>query len=185
MGKDYYAAPQKTESTLFLGFGTGINNYLGMIGPSLEYRIAPKITVFGGAGLGTWGSKVSAGIRYYGNFPGNWAIGLGVSHSSGLERVEISLPEQYLVGHTGNEEILVPFKLKSANTLNLSANRYWIIGKARKNRFNIEFGYAVPFAENQYEVKNGYELNRNGIYFMNIMQPGGLNLGLGFSFALN
>jgi hypothetical protein len=182
-GKDYYATPVKTESTLYLGFGTGINNYLGLLGPSLEFKLAPKFTVFGGLGLGSWGNKVSAGIRYYGNYPGNWAFGLGVSHSGGLEKIEFNMLEQYVVGQSGNA--LIPFKLKSANTLNLSANRYWIMGKARKNRFNIELGYAVPFAENQYEIKNGYSLTREGIYFMNIMQPGGLNLGLGFSFAIN
>jgi hypothetical protein len=183
LGKDYYAAPERTGSTLFLGFGTGINNYLGIIGPSLEFQIAPKFTIFGGAGWGSWGNKVSAGIRYYGNFPGNWAVGLGISHSGGLEKIEFNMLPEYVVGQS--ENVLVPFKLKGANTLNLSANRYWLMGKARKSRFNIEFGYAVPLAENQYEVKDGYQLTSDGRYFMNIMQPGGINIGAGFSFGLN
>lgn len=184
-----YAQPVYNEelanaSSFYLGFGGGINNFLGLIGPSVEYRLAENITVFGGAGMGSWGNKVSFGARYYANYPGRWAFGLGYSVSSGLDDIEFDLPAEYVQNQNSN--VKVPFKLKSASTVNLSATRFWTIGKARKNRFNVELGYAVPVAENRYVIKNSnYELMPAGRYFMNIMQPGGVNLGLGFSFAMN
>lgn len=179
----YYKNESQAASKFFLGFGSGINNYLGLIGPSAECQVASKFTLFGGAGLGSWGNKVSFGGRFYKNYPSNWAFGVGMSHSSGLEKLEVSMPSQYIVGASSN--VTVPVKLKSANTLNISATRYWLMGSRRRNRFNLEIGYAAMVAAKQFELLDKrYQLTGQGIDFMNTLQPGGLNLGLGFSFGL-
>ncbi|KAA9346077.1 hypothetical protein F0P94_03065 [Adhaeribacter soli] len=182
--KSDYRNNLQPASTFYLGFGGGINHYLGLIGPSVEFQLAEKITVFGGAGLGSWGSKLSFGARYYANYPGKWAFGLGYSVSSGLDHIEFDMPEGYVQNHSST--VKVPFKLKSASTVNLSALRFWTLGKARKNRFNVELGYAVSVAEDRYVIKDSnYELMPAGRYFMNVLQPGGVTLGLGFSFGMN
>lgn len=180
--KEYNQKYEIPASKFYLGVGTGLNNYLGLIGPSAEYRLSDKITVFGGAGLGSWGWKTSAGLKYYGNFPEGWSFNLGISHATGLDNIEIELPSECV--QFASDKTKVPFDLKGANTLNLSAMKYWPLGTFSKTRFNIELGYAIPLGENQYEVKSTDVLTSKGKYFMNILQPGGLILGLGFSFGL-
>jgi hypothetical protein len=179
-----YAAVKLPEPTskLYFGIGTGLNNYLGLAGVTLEYRVADPITMYGAVGLGSWGSKISVGGRYYGNYPSKWAFGLGYSQASGIENLEMDLPADYVVGYSST--VKVPFKLKSAGTLNFSAMRYWMLGANSKNRFNIELGYAVPVATDPYEINGAYKLTAYGKAFMNTMQPGGLILGLGLSFGL-
>ena|SRR5688572_4966927 len=187
MAQDYVKLNYEVKpnySKFYLGFGGGLNNYLGVAGISGEYRMAPKITVFGGLGLGSWGNKASVGLRYYSDYPQRWALGAGLSFSGGLEDLKLEMPEGTIVGKNGDTEVL--FNLKSAATFNLSANRYWFINTKKTNRFNLELGYAIPLGNRRFEVvDNAYQLTRDGLYFMDIMQPGGINLGIGLSFGLN
>ena len=179
----YYKPETEPTSKIYLGLGGGINNYLGLLGPSAEIQVAPKFTLFGGAGLGSWGNKVSFGGRFYNKYPSNWAFGLGISHSGGMDKTDLNLPAEYVVG--ASSSVTVPVKLKSANTLNISATRFWLIGTRRKNRLNVEIGYAAMLAAKQFVVLDSrYQLTGQGIGFMNTLQPGGLNLGVGLSFGL-
>ena len=187
MAQDYVKLNYEVKPAFpnfFLGFGGGVNNYLGLIGVSGEYHLASKFSAFGGLGLGSWGNKASVGLRYYSDYPQRWALGAGLSFSGGVNELKLTMPEGTVVGKTGDTDVL--FNLKSAATLNLSANRFWFLNSKKTNRFNVELGYAVPLGNRRFEVlNNGYQLTRDGLYFMDIMQPGGFNLGIGFSFGLN
>ncbi len=175
---------QEKSSTFYLGFGGGINNYLGLIGPSVEYQFAQNFTGFGGLGLGSWGNKASIGVRYYSNFPKGWAFGAGLSFSGGQDDVIYKMPENTLVGVSGEAD--VAFNLNPTSTFNLTATRFWQLGSSGKNRFNIELGYAFALKTRPFTVVDSrIQLNRNGFTYMDILQPGGVILGLGFSFGLN
>ena len=164
----------------YLGFSTGINQGTGLIGPTVELQMIRNLTVFGGAGLGSWGSKVTGGLKYYINYPGNWAFGIGYSHATGVNDVTVNLADGFIEGQSGQQK--TKFKLLPCNTVNISATKYWLLGKQQKNRMHLEFGYAIPTSDNRYET--AVTLTDKGQNFMKILQPGGLILGVGFSFGL-
>ncbi|NJM16421.1 MAG: hypothetical protein HC896_14535 [Bacteroidales bacterium] len=79
------------------------------------------------------------------------------------------------------EEIV--FKTKTAQTLNLHAQYYWKLG--RKNKFGLDFGYAVPIGgKDNYEIVSDHQLNDVSKLGMRLAQPGGLLFGLGFTFGI-
>jgi hypothetical protein len=166
---------------LYLGIGTGINYPTGVLGVSLELQIINNLTAYGALGLGSWGGKVGAGIRYYTNYPQGWAFGLGYSYSSGLNNLEVQLEGQHVNGGT-NGTSPVTFKLLPVSTINISGVKQWLIGKQKKNRIGLELGYAIPTAQDRYDTRES--LTPEGKDFMNLLQPGGLMLGTSFSFGL-
>ena len=74
------SAPNASKT--YLGFGSGINNYVGMLGPTIEHQVSKSFTLAAGLGLGSWGYKLSGGIRYYANFPDRWGFGLGFTQAT-------------------------------------------------------------------------------------------------------
>lgn len=172
--------PTNTPRKFYLGFSTGFNQGTGLIGITGEYLVAKNLTVNGVIGLGTWGFKTTGGLKYYLDYPGKWAFGVGYSYSSGVDDVPVNLQEDFVQGQSGNQT--VNFNLLPASTVNISAIKYFLLGKQKKNRFHLEFGYAIPTSTNRYETDA--MLTSDGTRFMKILQPGGLLLGAGFSFGL-
>jgi hypothetical protein len=165
---------------VYLGVSTGLDNITGIVGPTLEFQFVPNLSVYGAAGLGSWGGKTSIGLRYYMNYPDGFAFNLGLSHATGLSEVSFDLQEEFVSGQSGNQ--MTRFKLLSANTVNVSALKHWLIGSRKRNRFYIEFGWAFPTEYDRY--KTDAALTVQGRQFMQILQPGGLILGVGFNFGL-
>lgn len=165
---------------VYLGFASGIDNYTGLIGPSLEVNIINGLTVYGGAGLGSWGYKASGGVKYYLKYPFKWAFNLGFSHATGIKDYTFEIETESPQGSVGITEVTMDWH--PSNTLNISGLYHIRLGK--KNRFNVELGYALPLTENFYTIKKGYELSDTGEANMQLLQPGGLIIGVGFTFGL-
>jgi len=163
-----------------IGLSTGINQGTGLIGPTFEYQIVHNLTANAAVGLASWGFKTTGGLKYYLRYPGSWAFGLGYSYATGLDNFSTELADGFVEGKSGQQK--VTFNLLPASTVNISAIKYWLLGKQKKNRLHLEFGYAIPTANNRYETS--VTLTDKGKTFMNILQPGGLLLGVGFSFGL-
>lgn len=173
-------AQQRTSPKWYVGVSTGIDNITGFIGPLVEYHLVDNFSVYGAAGLGTWGRKASAGVRYYLDYPQGYAFNIGFSHAAGISAASFGVPEKFIEKRLG--ENAIPFKLLSARTVNVSALKHWVVGASKRNRFYVELGYAIPTATKRYRAP--FTLTSSGERFMRFIEPGGIIVGLGFNFGL-
>lgn len=164
----------------YIGFSGGVNNQAGVIGFNLELPINHSVTLNGGAGGGSWGTKGYIEARYYFEpicYTG-WAIGAGITHSAGIYDMKLSLPDAAGEHHDVNIES------KPMSNAFVAGYKFWKLGRNSKNRFYIEAGCSVPFGSPQYIVKSGEALTEEADRTVRILSPGGLIAAIGFSFAL-
>jgi hypothetical protein len=161
--------------SIYLGIGTGIESFSGMIGVTADIKAAQKLFVRLGAGVGGWGGKISVGIR--GERSTGKSIGYGAffSYTTGLSSFTTNLETT-----TGNRD--VNLKLLPAMVITPEFSYKWVFGNG--HRFFISGGYSVPLQSNRWEILDGSVLTDNSTKVMDILTPGGLSLGLGFQFAL-
>jgi len=162
----------------FLGTGTGFNNQSGIIGLKLELPVATNVSIGTGIGASTWGNKVYLEARYYFN-PGykGWAIGAGITNSSGFDNMKASLSTVYY-GTTD-----VTLSGNSITNFFVAGYRVWKLGRNR-NRFYIEAGYSNRLNAATYNVTSGQTLTTDADKTVKVLAPGGLIAAVGFSFAL-
>lgn len=172
----YAQSGNDTLPKFYLGLGTGINSYTGLLGLSGNLRIHDRIFIQGGLGLGSWGSKITIGIRYDMTYGSGWCYGIGISSCSGLKDFKNNMELQ-----SGLKKD-VTMNLYRANTLNLKATRNWTFH--RRNTFYLDLGYAIPLQASPWEVTDGSLISNNSRAAMNLISPGGLILGLGITFGL-
>lgn len=164
----------------FFSLGTGINNNCGLLGIGLEQFVSEKVSFFGAAGIGSWGYKVTGGARLYLDGKTGNAFGLSYSAATGLEEVEIEVDA--LINNT-EQKVKEKFKLNPVSVINLTWMKHWQIGN--KSRFNLELGYSMNMSgKNNYTSKSGLVLTDKSKSVMDFIQPGGIIIGLGFSFGL-
>lgn len=159
----------------------GINSNTGLVGAQFEQKLNDPFAVYAGAGLGTWGYKLSAGMRYYLTGAIGSAFGFGFAQATGLNGLTGKL-EVIESGQTIEKEIT--YDLKPINLIHLSWLRYWPMG--RRNRFNIELGYSIPLsrAEDNYELPANIKLSKPSETALQFIQPGGITISIGFNFGL-
>jgi hypothetical protein len=162
----------------FIGTGTGINNFNGILGLTAEALILRNITLAGAAGIGAWGYKFSIAGRYYLNYPKGVLFGLGYSSCTGLKNMEIELDTDV---PGGNERVIVD--LNRASTLNLTSGIQWRFGK--RFRMGLEYGYAIPLQTLAWElVTENVVLSDASEQALDITTPGGIIIGFGISFGI-
>jgi hypothetical protein len=167
-------------STVYLGIGAGINNDAGLLGITGKVRMYRAIFFRAGAGIGSWGTKLTFGLKYERKYSKCWGYSLSYSTCSGLQDFTTQLEtDSASVPVTKN----VVLDLHRAGAFNLSASYNWYF---RKNKlFYLEFGYSVPLDAEPWKVKDGSVLTNSSKGMLRVLQPGGLILGLGFMFGLN
>lgn len=172
-----FAENEPEEShPLYIGVGTGFDNFTGLIGLSGTIKLYDKLSVRGGFGTSGWGLKSSIGLKYDLKEVGGWSYCLGYSYSPGLEDLKLNLELE----NGTQKEITLDYL--PARTINLAVDRNWRIGKA--NIFYLEFGYAIPLQSDRWRVTDGSAISSTSKSVLNILQPGGLILGAGFAFRV-
>ena len=164
----------------YINISTGINNNTGFIGASAEVPVAGHFSVEGGAGISTWGSKLTASCKYYlnDNFKG-WAFGAGFTYNTGLSNFQDNLETIYGTTET------VTLDLHSRANIFAAAYKYWRLGK-RANRIYMELGYSIPVSGGDKFVQtSGDPISSNSTKAINLIAPGGLIVGFGFSFGVH
>lgn len=147
-----YKEPAKTQdisySNFYLNFSTGIDNYTGLFGIGALFPYNDKLAVIAGAGIGGWGGKLSAGMKYENLSQDGWGFGLSYSYCSGMNEIDLTLQDQ-----SGGSRI-VNLDLNPVGSVNLTVNRNW---KLRGSKvFYLETGYAIPVGgSNFYQVNDG------------------------------
>lgn len=165
---------------LYLEAEWGWNGYVGF-GPRLDFRFLDSMSVNAGAGLGLWGQKLSAGLRYYLNYPHGAAFGIGVSYNTGGE-LEMKMNTRDSSGQERNET--VDFNLRPVPVLNATVLYSWPAGKMGKIYLEAGYGHSLLRDHYTYSTDSGSELSGDSEDAMDAIQPGGVIFSLGYAFAL-
>ena len=163
------------RKSVYFGVGVGINDC--GLAFSVEKTINDRFSGFASVGIGGWGYKIGFGAIFYSNqVPYGSSFSLGYSLATGLDNFETELStEPY------DEKENVMLDLNNVGTINLIYAYNWRLG--RKGKFSLYTGYAFAVTNNSYDVKSsGTELSDESKQVLNILQPGGLILGLKFMF---
>ncbi len=175
---------EKRESSnrppvLYITPSTGINNNTGLVGVSLDVPVTQKVSIEGGAGLSTWGDKLYIGGKYFLQ-PGHrgWAFGVGLTYNTGISNYQPTLETIY------NTNEVVQLDLHPQTNVFLAAYRYWKLGR-RANRIYLELGWSVALSGNRFDQTAGDQISDNANNEMNLLAPGGLIVGCGFSFGVH
>jgi len=165
----------ETLPGFYLGIQSGVESFTGLIGLTADFRLKDNFFIRAGAGIGSWGGKLSVGIRNEKSSGKGIGYGIYISQATGLKDFTTKLETT-----DGNKD--VNMDLQPGLTLNPVISYKWMINN--KNRFFVEGGYAVPLQSLPYKIRDGSELTDTSKRVMKILCPGGLSLGLGFQFAL-
>jgi hypothetical protein len=159
----------------YIGFQSGLESFTGLIGITGDLRLYNNFYFHIGAGIGSWGGKLSAGIRNEKSAGKGVGYGIYISRAGGLSDFTTQLETT-----TGTKD--VKLDLLEGYTINPTVSYKWVTGKG--HRFFLEGGYAVPLQDNPWKIKDGSTLTDTSKRVLKILSPGGLSLGLGFQFAL-
>jgi hypothetical protein len=165
---------------VYLGFSTGINNPSSLLGLNVDVAVHPQVTVGAGFGLlSTWGAKVALEGRYYfDECHRGWALGGGLTSNSGIRNLTMDL-ETKQFGTT-----LTPVTLDLHRKTNIFFSGYRFFKVGRTSRFHIQLGYSYGLHNARYTVKSNVTLTDNSDAIVRVLAPGGVVLGLGFSFGI-
>lgn len=163
---------------VYIGVGTGLENPFGLLGLNIDVPIIKVLSVNTGVGISTWGTKAFLEARYYLKpcYRG-WAFGLGATYNTGLSNLTASMPTV-----NGRSENVI-LDLEPAANMYVGVYHFWTLGK-RANRFSINTGYSIPFVTYNYSQVGGTPITQDGYDALKILAPGGLMLGIGFSFGI-
>ena len=149
----------------------------------MDFRAYKTIVIRGGAGIGTWGPKVTIEVRNeLKKVKGKgWVLGLGFSHCSGIKNFTTQLTvDTGAIG--GTESKQVHLDLNPANSLDFTASYNWTFHN--QNIFYLEFGYAVALQTNPYQVLDGSVLDHSSQVTLDLLSPGGVVIDCDFMFGL-
>jgi hypothetical protein len=163
---------------LYIDLGTGINANTSMLGGGLDYHITSDISLNAGIGLASsWGTKFYFGGKgYLKPCHKGWAFGAGGTYSSGISNFTTKLETIQ-----GQEEVELNL-LPQAN-IYVSAFKYWGLGRGRKSRFFLQLGYSRSVTQKKFNQISGSPVTSNSASVIKLLSPGGIILGLGFSFG--
>ncbi len=159
----------------YLGFGTGLESFSGIIGITGDFRVHNNFFLRGGAGIGSWGGKLSVGLRNEQKYGKSFGYGIYLSRATGLKNFTTQLET-----NTGTKD--VKLDLLPGFTLNPTLSYKWLIHDL--HRFFIEAGYAIPLQTDPWKVTDGSVLTDTSKLVLQMLQPGGFSFGLGIQFAL-
>jgi hypothetical protein len=167
-----YVTEAPKPPLLYFGLGLGVNDYgAGLIA---EVPFTNHISMNANAGIGGWGWKLGGSLNYYPvDVTRGHEFSLGFSTASGLLNFTTEMP----VEPDGNSTN-VTFDLFRVNTVNLIYTYNVKVGKACK--LGLSAGWSVSLTSDAYHITSGQTLDETGKAVMNVMQPGGLIVGIRF-----
>jgi hypothetical protein len=129
------------------------------------------------AGIGSWGGKIGAELRFFysGCAHHGGALAVGFVHSSGLDTSTIDI-----VSTTG-ANTTATLRLLPQNNLHFSWYKSFRL--SRGSKFFLQAGYSLPLSTDIYQVIRGPALSQESRIFIDILRPGGVIISGGFSFA--
>ena len=161
----------------YLDLSSGIDNHSGILGIGALVPFNEQIGLRLGAGIGSWGGKLTAGLKFQDLTQSGFGFGLGYSHCTGLSDFDLTIQDQ------NGDSRTVNITFEKVGSLNFTVNKNWELRDGMLLYF--ETGYAIPTGGNDfYTVNDGTNLNSDEELILNIMRPGGLILALGLTIGL-
>lgn len=171
------ARNEMTCPKLYIGVSTGLEMPSGLIGFNIDVPVTEKFSLGGGAGLSSWGYKAyGEGRFYFGKCNRGWALGAGATYNTGLTNFSSTLP-------TTMGDATVGMTLNPKTNVFIAGYRFWNLGRSG-HRIHLAVGYSIRTDDDNYAVTNGYTLTSEGKQVMTILAPGGLMVGVGFTFGV-
>lgn len=169
--------PRGGTPIAFIGFSTGIDNMIGVLGPQIDFVLGQNLTVGAGIGLSSWGTKYALNLQYHPKGLYNFYFKGGYSKNSGLDEFEVEMELE----NGSSQKILMDLKPVS----NVFFTFGYGVKLGKRNRFYVEGGYAVPLnADDFYYIYGNEQLSKTSEKVMKILRPGGLVIAAGFNFAI-
>lgn len=162
----------------FFDLSTGLNNNGGLLGLGADYHVTEDISINAGLGaITSWGYKFYLGTKFYFKpCHKGWAIGCGATYSTGIPSYTTKMETMQ-----GGSE-LVELRLLPQTNVMASAYHHWRLGR-NKNRMYLQLGWSIPVATEKFRQISGNALTVNSASVLKFLAPGGLIVGLGFSFG--
>jgi len=175
-----------TKKPTLIGFSLGLNNPSGILGVRINSGISNNSMIDIGAGVGSWGYKLSSGIILMADKDKGLTPVLGLSYATGLEDLEFKGAD--VKNNNSMPSVIevkdVTLNLKPAIAANIGAQ--WQFYSKSGNRGFLEFGYSFLMAGGGVEVKeNGYSLTNEYENVIKFLRPGGLILGFTYMWKLD
>lgn len=163
---------------LYYGFSTGMNNAVGIFGPQFDVALDETFSLGTGFGISSWGYKLFAESRFYfGECNRGWALGAGVTYNTGIR--DVVLEDQETLGGRQN----IPVELHPQTNVMLSGYRFFNLGRRGRNRWHLQAGASIPTSRKKFTQLDGPPLAGTPTESLKRASPGGLILGIGFSFG--
>lgn len=176
-----------SDQNMYIEFESGWNGYVGGLGARFDYRILNSFTINAGVGLGFWGYRLSAGTRYFlFDYPFGLAFGLGVAYNTGMEDFELDATfRDNSTGDTYEDKLI--FDFKPVTVINITLLYAFRIGQ--RHKLYLEAGYGIPLSDDNYsymskDSSQNVELDQETKDDMEILQPGGVIISIGFALAI-
>ncbi len=174
--------PSKSPG-FYWGISGGFNNFTSVIGLSTNVRLKGKMFIRAGAGIGVWGPRLAAGLKYDlrrdMRYSKGWSFAFGYGYNRGFNGATPIGSERTVDGST--KEVAVDVKQKPVGTFNTSI----IFNRMRKSKncFTFELGYAISLQKEPWTILPGGKGAEYAKSTIKLAQPGGLILGLGLNFG--
>lgn len=170
----------------YVEFESGWNGYVGALGARFDYRVFNSFTLNAGMGAGLWGYRLSAGTRYFiFDYPFGPAFGLGIAYNTGAKDVELDAKLEDSSGNTYNDKLV--FDFKPVAVVNITFLYGFKVGT--KNKIYVETGYGIRLSKDNYtyRLKDSSQdvvLSQEAKDQMDVLQPGGIIISIGFALAI-
>lgn len=175
-----YANPYNTPSRcpkVYIGTSTGLNNHSGLLGFNIDVPVTEQFSLGTGAGISSWGYKgYFEGRFYFRECNRGWAIGTGATINTGLSSINLDLPTT-----VGDQSVTL--ELQPVPNIFFCGYHFFNLGRGG-HRFYLQAGWSQRLIEDPYVVKSNHTLNSDGELVMQLLSPGGIIFGFGFSFGI-
>lgn len=160
----------------YVGPSLGINKQSGLVGAAFDIPVTGQFSLGTGAGLSSWGYKAFfEGRFYFRDCNRGWALGAGASYNTGIKNFTAELPTNY-----GDDDVTIDLEPVPA----IFFSGYYFFSMGERHRFYLQSGWSQRLVSDPYVIKSDHELTSDGKTVMDFITPGGLILGLGFSFGI-
>lgn len=175
-----FAAPgynSRSCPKFYLGISSGLNNHSGFFGINFDVPVTTQFSLGTGVGLSSWGYKAyGEGRFYFKECNRGWALGAAFTYNTGIQDIAVEMPTTI-----GNTEVVMDWE--PSPNIAVSAYHFFNLGRGG-HRFYLQLGWSQSMVSSPYVVTSGHTLTSDGTTVMNLLSPGGILFGFGFSFGL-
>lgn len=173
---------------MYFGLGTGLNSLHGLVGLSMETYLSDKLTAHAGAGLGSWGYKLSLGVRVYTRRTESSASGIlfAFSKATGLNKAQLTSEVVTGSGSTITVNNLL-VNLSPIYLAHVAYTKAWFLRNGNKINLDLGVCFQLNSGDEHYSIYDktlGYHFSDKQDQAYKAIEPGGLFVGFGYAWGM-